>query len=380
MANTLTNLVPDAYAALDVVSRELVGFIPSVLRDASADRVAIGQTLRSPYTAANSAGGDITPAMAFPSAAYQTISNKSLTITKQRYMPFSWTGEEEYALDQGPGSLSIRQDQIAQAMRALVNEIETDIAVAAKNGASRAYGTAGTTPFGSTPKLADAANLKKILDDNGAPASGRSLIIDTAAGVALRSLTQLTNVNEAGTSMTLRDGGLGVIAGLTIKESAQVTSYTSGTGSGYLINNGGGYAVGDTALTVDTGTGTILAGDVITIGSHKYVVASALASNVVTIAAPGLRAAVADNASVTVNAASTRNVGFSSNAILLATRLPMTPKGGDLAIGRETITDSRSGLSFEIVAYPGIDMVTYHVRACWGVLVVKPEHCAVLLG
>jgi N-acetyl-beta-hexosaminidase len=63
--NTLTNLIPDTYAALDVVARELVGFIPAVTRDMGADRVAVGQTLRVPQTPANAAGRDIVPAMAF---------------------------------------------------------------------------------------------------------------------------------------------------------------------------------------------------------------------------------------------------------------------------------------------------------------------------
>ena len=116
MANTLTNLIPDIYAALDVVSRELVGFIPAVGRDSSADRVAINQTLRIPISPANAAGSNITTAMAFPSAADQTFTNKTLTITKSRFFPFSWSGQEEMAVNSGVGYLTLKQDQIAQAI------------------------------------------------------------------------------------------------------------------------------------------------------------------------------------------------------------------------------------------------------------------------
>lgn len=381
MANTITNLIPDIYAALDVVSRELVGFTNAVTRDSSADAVADGQTLRVPVTPANGAVGNITPAMSLPSAADQTIANKSLTITKNRFAPFTWSGEQSNAVASGPGFLTLKQGQIANAIRSLVNEVETDVSNALTVGASRAYGTAGTTPFATASDMSDVSNVLKILDDNGAPRVDRHLVLGTTAGAQLRGKqSQLFKVNEAGSDELLRRGVIGNLMGLGLHESAQVNNSTAGTGTGYLINNGAGYAIGDTALTVDTGSGTILAGDVITIGAHKYVVATALAANVVTIAAPGLRAAVADNATVTVNATSVRNIALSRNACLLATRIPAIPAEGDIAIDRMIVTDPISGLSMEFAAYPGFRMITYHVSLAWGVTVIKPEHVAVLLG
>lgn len=377
MANTLSTLIPDVYAALDVVSRELVGAIPGVTRDPSADRVAENQTLRVAQTPTNTTSA-YTPSMAVPSAINQVIGNSPLTLSKNKYAGFSWTGEETYSVDQGPGFLTIRQGQIAQAFRALVNEMENDVCNALALGASRAFGTAGTTPFAST--LGDSAQVRKILDDNGAPASGRSLVINTSAGAALRTLGQLTKANEAGTAMTLRDGELLNLHGFSVRESAQINNATAGTGTGYLINEASGYAVGATSLTLDTGTGTILAGDIITIGTNKYVVKTALAANVVVIESTGLVAAVANNAEVTVNATSARNLAFSSDAIVLATRLPIFPGEGDLAIDNAVITDPRTGISFDLRVYPGDGMVLYRIHALWGWKVLKPAHSALLLG
>lgn len=383
MPNTLTNLIPSAYRALNVVSRELVGFIPSVQLDPSAEMLAVGQTIYIPQAPVNSAGKDITPAMAFPTAAYQTIGSKSHSLTKQRAFPFSWQNEERKAMDAGPGYLSINEQQIAQALRAAVNEIEVDIAVAAKNGASRAFGaTAGTAPV-----LADWAQAKKILDDNGAPSTDRTSVFDTTAGVALRSTSNLYKVNEAGDGGSLlRQGLLGNLFGFNLRESAQIQTTTKGTAASATTDNAG-YAVGATVLTLaSAGTGTILAGDIITFAgdSNKYVVASGDADvsngGTITLAEPGLRVAMsAATKAITVFGTSARNTAFSRNSILLSTRLPASVQG-DLATDRQVITDPLSGISFELSMYPGDRMVHYEVGICWGVTVIKPEHLAIIVG
>lgn len=388
MANVLTPLIPSAIAALDVVSREMVGFLPSVNRDPKADRVAKGQTLTIPVAPAN-AQGDIVASPTLTGESDQTAGSLSLSIDSFKKAGFNWTGEEILAVNapNGIGQQRYLQDQIEQALRSLVNGAELVVSTAAYLGASRAYGTAGTTPFATT--VGETAQARKILDDNGAPFGNRSLIIDTTSGAALRTLANLTKANEAGTNVTLRDGELLNLNGFSVKESAQIVTPAVGTAASATVNNAG-YAVGATTLTLSAaGTGTILAGDILTFANdtNKYVVASAgtagadvSAGGTIVLAAPGLRKAMsAATKAITVVAAGPRMVAFSQNAICLATRLPAAPPR-DLAIDRQTITDARSGISFELVAWPGQDMVVYQVRIAYGVKDVKPEHIAILLG
>lgn len=382
--NTLTSLIPDAYKALDTVSRELVGFIPAVTRDSDVAQAAIGETVYS-YTAPAATAGDVTAAATVPDDGDQTFGNKTVAVTKARRVPIRWNGEQTRQMDHAFGTSNMIQNQFAQAFRTLTNEMENDLAALHVN-ASRAYGAAGTTPFATN--LAAPANLKKILDDNGAPMSDRQCVIDTSAGAAMRTLAQLTNVNQAGNDSMLRQGTLLDLHGFAMRESGQVyQAVTAGTGASATTNTAG-YAIGATVITLaSAGTGTIIAGDVISFAGddEKYLVVSGDADvsngGTITLAAPGLRQAIPGSATnITVSAASTRSMAFSRDAIVLATRTPALPEGGDLAVDRQYVTDPHSGLSFEISMYAQYRQMQYEVSAAWGVGAMKAEHLAVLLG
>ena len=97
------------------------------------------------------------------------------------------TGGEQRKLSGSFGYLTVRQNQIAQAIRTLVNEVETDLA-ALHAKASRAYGTYNTTAFGTAADFSDFANSHKILDDNGAPQGDRSLIIVRDSETSVKAL------------------------------------------------------------------------------------------------------------------------------------------------------------------------------------------------
>lgn len=381
-ANTLTGLIPMVNDAADQISREMVGLIPSVYLNPKAEQVALDQDITYPVVGTMTSN-DNTPAMTLPDPGGQTVAAGTMKITKSKNVRFPWNGEEWFSIQPHQGT--VRQNQFLQAMRTLVNLMEADLA-ALYAKASRAYGTPGTAPFGTN--FGEAAQVRKILADNGAPMSDLQLVINTTAGASLRTLAQLNKINEAGTDELARKGVLLDIHGFKIRESAQIKNHTKGTGASYAVDLTAGYAVDSTTIHVDTGTGTLLAGDVLTnaatgVDTNKYVITTGFAGNGdgdIVLAAPGLRAAWVNNNAVAVGNSYAANMAFDRSAIHLLTRLPKMPEGGDAAIDEYTVTDPISGISFQVLEYGGYRQKVFEVAVAWGVKVVKPEHLALMLG
>ncbi|MEN9060011.1 hypothetical protein [Ponticoccus litoralis] len=377
---TLTGIIPTLYEAMNTVSREMVGMVPAVRRDSNVERAAVGQTVRSPIGVAGDLE-DITPGQDPANSGGSTLGYTDVTISKSKAAPILWSGEEQRAVGTSGTYNAILADQFADGMRKLVNAMEVDLWAAAYQAASRGYGTAGTAPFGTAGDLSDFAGVAKILDDNGAPVTDRQMVLGSAAMANLRGKQSvLFKVNEAGSQDMLRNGMTDRVQNFAMRYSGGISTHTKGTGTGYQLSAAG--AVGDTTISVDTGLGTLLAGDVVTFAgtSDKYIANSEISGGSFTIGKPGLLAVEDGSDAITIGSDYVPNLAFARSAIVLAARAPALPDGGDSADDRTTITDPFSGLSFEVSVYRQYRRVKYEIAMAWGVGVPNSAHIATLIG
>jgi len=383
MANTLTDLLPVMIEALDIVSREQVGAIRAVSMDSKAESAAKGQVVRSHITP-EATLEDISPGASPADSGDQVMGYVDVSITKSKASPIRWSGEEQLSMGDRYNPMLV--DQFAQSIRALTNAVETDLMALSIN-ASRAYGTAGATPFGTAGNMSDFAQIRKILTDNGAPDTDLQLVLGSSAIANIRGIQSgLFEVNRAGNEDLLRRGTVGMIQGLDIHESAKTSIHAKGTGTLYVAN--GAHAIGATDIVIKTGANTVVAGDVVTFAGddNMYLVTTGVAAaGTITIAKPGLRQTLADGVAMTIGDAATHNMAFSRSAIVLAARHPALPKDSngrpiDSALDIVNVGDIRSGLSFQVAMYAQYRRIKYEVGLAWGTKMVKPAHACILLG
>ncbi len=383
---TLTSLIPTIYNAMNVIAREQIGLIPAVSRDSTAERAAIGQVVMSPVVGAMAAE-DLTPAAFAADTPNQTIGNVNMTISKARSVPFGINGEETRGL-QNAGTLgNINAQRITQALRTLSNEVEADLA-SLRRQMSRAYGTFNVVPFATVGDLSDFAQPKRILRDNGAPMSDLHMVLGSGAMAGLSGKQSgLFRVNEAGTDELLREGTVARVQGFSLHESAAIETTVAGTGAS-ATTNAAGYAKGVKVITIaSAGTGTLIAGDIITFAGdvNKYMLASGDTSvadgGTITLQEPGLRQAIpAAATAITVIGATEANMFFHRAAIQLATRAPAMPEGGDAADDVMMVTDPISGITYEFCVYKQKRQVRYEVNLAWGFAVPNPHLGGLLIG
>lgn len=244
-------------------------------------------------------------------------------------------------------------------------------------------GKAGTTP-NSITSITDA---RQVLNENKVPLTNRRLVIDPAAENGFLQIPTFHEAEKIGDNGTaLREASLGRKFGFDIFTDQNVLKHTAGTlaaGSGNpkvkAVTTAGNESV---ALTATALTGTLVVGDVLTIGKYIYTVvedATAESNEVTAKISPALVVDVAANTTITVTASHVANLAFHKNAFALVTRPLALPKGiadGQKALinydgfGLRVIYDYNSQFKKDVIS---IDMLC-------GVKTLNPELACRLLG
>jgi hypothetical protein len=381
MPNTLTALAPVLYSAAQEVSAEPFGVVSAINTMFDNKGVARGDKVRVPV-APTRASAPFTPANISTTGTDAIASNVEVEITKSQKVAWHLTGEQIRSLQNGGTNAEWVRQLVAQGMRTLRNEAEVDAAVAVKEGASRAAGTAGTTPFATS--LSSLVDVRKILRDNGAPMADLQLVVDTNAEVNLLNLGIIQQAYAAGSDAERRQGRVARQFGFQINQSAGLAKHVKGTALNFDVDLPAGYNIGDFILNVDGGDGgTLKAGDILTLAgdTNKYVSNTAIAAltndHLITLGRPGLRQAVADGVEITIGNDYNPNLAFERNAVVGIMRPPLIP--ANPTINQMIISDSM-GMSYLLLEIAQYGQITWEIHLAWGFKVVQPEHVALLLG
>ncbi len=373
MSNILTPLIPSLQASLQNVVRESTPINEVVDTSYGVEAAAVGQTVDVVSTAVV-VGADNVAGTNHPGVSDLTAETVKVGMTKSRFWGFRLTGEEYKAMS--ANGARFQSKQVEQAIRTGINEVWSDIA-ALYAQAGYAYGTPGTDPFASNTTAL--TKIRAILSKESAPTMGRALILDPDIYGSLSDKDAFKNVSYSASTETLREGFVSRAASFNIAEVVDVKTHTKGTGTGYLVNNASGYAIGSKSIALDTGSGTILPGDVVTFAgdTNKYIVASYSAPTLVLNA--GLRQTLANDVAMTIANGGVRSMFGHKSAIAFGMRPPALPPEGDAAADRVAVTDPLTGITMSFAVYKQHLQAVYQVELVWGGKVVNPRWLGNLL-
>jgi hypothetical protein len=346
----------------------------------------------------------------------QFVTSRGATLVKQDYLEQSTTlstqpqfqiGMEFSALDLTLSLDDFSARVIRPAMANLAANIDAAVletAVASTYNQVNGHGNANT--------FAQVLQARKLMNDNLAPMADRSIMLNTQANVDIIDATKGLFQDSTTIAKQYKEGMTGRTAGFDFYESTVMARRSRGAAtSAYVLTATATNGVG--TLAVGTGTGTLVAGDVLTVSScfsvhpetkvstgqlQQFVVTTNYAGgagNVSVSPAPwGPLAATAVNASrqnvsvlptsgATVAVAGTISTGYGmslayhKDAFTFATADLVLPKGVDFA-SRQVF----DGISMRMVRQYDINNDVFPCRidvlAAWGAL--RPQTACRIAG
>lgn len=379
MGNTLTNLQPTLYSVAQEVSAEPFGIIGGINANFDDKGVAIGDKISVPVAPVR-AGDTYSPTMNLNggNAGADAIAGKvDVEITANRFTSWHLTGEQEKSLMNGGTDQEWFRQIVAQGMRTLRNEADAAAYAAIKVGASKAIGTAGSTPFATG--IDELADMNNLLYGQGAPMVDAQFVMSAAARVKFMKTGMYQLAYANGSEADRKAGILSREFGFSLRASAGITTHTSGSAKSYVTD--GGEAAKATAITVKTGTDPIKAGDVFTLADRageQYVVSTALTgAGELLINRPGLVGATATAQNVTFTGNYTPCLAFERSAVVGVFRPPYIPANANI---EQVLVSDQFGMTYLLCRVIGDGVVTWRLHLAYGIKVVQPEHVALLLG
>ena len=409
-ATTLTALLRAQVSANIEVPNEPCGVLDGMNLKFDDKGAALGQVIVVPVLPPK-ASTTATPANVPASGTASTPINTQVTITSTPQQDQVFTGEDLRMLDTIDSRNDILKQWLAQAERAIRNEMATAAANALIIGASRAVGVAGSTPF--TTDLRALTTARKILRKNGAPMADVQVAVSCEAYENALNLNVIQKAQESGTDQERRTGLIRSQFGMTaIREDSNIPDHTAGAGTTYVIN--GVLAKGATAIVLKSGTVNttgIQIGDIITIEGDYLIPGKALTqycvcnapgtsttattqapllatSGTIYIGNPGLLKATTDGLAATVIKSASTNTGvtgytpsfvFERHCAVGVIRPPVQVTPNPFYTILETVTD-KFGYTYLFGEANQQFQVSWYLWNAYGFAVTQSEFVVPIIG
>jgi hypothetical protein len=367
VANTLSPIIPKLLAQGLMALRQMAIMPRVVNRGYEGTAGEKGSMVEVPIPSAIAAQA-VSPSNTPPTTADIAPTVAQVALDQWYEAPFYMTDKDFLEVERG-----IIPMQASEAVKSLANIADNYILGKYKEIYGFA-GTPGTTPFAADVSAYTAA--RTVLNKQLAPMEPRFVVLGPDAEGNALGLRAFQDASFTGNLDGIINGQINNKLGARWLMDQNIPTHTAGTGTGYLVNNGAGYAIGIKTIAVDTGTGTVLAGDIITFSTHTqtYTVVSSVGGGTVTSITfePGLVVAVADNVALTLKASHVVNLALHRDSIAFGSR-PFA--GADpMGIGNFlSAVDPVSGLTLRLEVTREHKRTRFSYDLLFGAKTVRPE-------